>query len=197
MLGALSLLTTTLAILMAGSAFAQEARPAGNEFAIWFGGQFGDGHAFSETVNARLYELESRYSRLIIARGEIAVSYVAQVVPFTTVGDPHAQNGLRVYAHGIGGSPIGAQVNFVHYRRVEPFVTSGGGFLYFDRPMFGTAQQFNFTAQLGGGFQFFSSSHRAALDVGYKYHHISNANMDRRNPGLDSHMLFLGVSFFR
>src|SRR5438309_506190 len=96
-------------------------------------------------------------------------------------------NGHRAYANGVGGSPIGAQVNFVHFHRVEPFLTSGGGFLYFNHRMFGTTQQFNFTAQLGGGVQLFTTSRRTALDLGYKYHHISNANLGNQNPGLDSH----------
>ena len=103
----------------------------------------------------------------------------------------------RAYANGVGGSPIGAQVNFVHFHRVEPFLTSGGGFLYFNHRMFGTTQQFNFTAQLGGGVQLFTSSRRTAIDLGYKYHHISNANLGNQNPGLDSHMLFVGLSLFR
>ena len=199
--GALWVVAPMFTFVFSSSARAQEQaadrRPANNEFAIWFGGQFGDAHAFSETTNARLYQLESRYGRLVFARRTIAVRYVAEVVPWTTLGDPHTRNGSRAYAKAFGGSPIGAQVNFLHHRRVQPFVTSGGGFLYFDRRMFGTTQQFNFTAQFGGGLQLFSSSRRTALDLGYKYHHISNANMDRTNPGLDSHMLFVGVSFLR
>lgn len=194
--GVVALLATVFTIVFATSACAQE-RPANTEIAIWFGGEFGDAHAFSETVNARLYQLESRYGRLVFARRTVAVRYVAEVVPLTLIGDPHTRNGSRTYAKAIGGSPIGAQLNFRPYRRVQPFVTSGGGFLYFERPMFGTAQQFNFNAQLGAGLQLFSSSHRTALNLGYKYHHISNANMDDRNPGLDSHMFFVGVSFFR
>jgi len=63
------------------------------------------------------------------------------------------------------GQPIGAQVNFVHYRHVEPFLTSGGGFLYFNHRTFGSTQQLYFTAQLGGGVQFFTSSRRSALDI--------------------------------
>ena len=65
-----------------------------------------------------------------------------------------------------------------------------------NRQMFG-ATQFNFTAQLGGGVQLFTSSRRTAIDLGYKYHHISNANLGNQNPGMDSHMLFVGVSLFR
>jgi uncharacterized protein YjbK len=34
---------------------------------------------------------------------------------------------------------------------------------------------FNFTAQLGGSVQLFTSSRRTAIDPGYKYHHFSNA----------------------
>jgi hypothetical protein len=175
---------------------AQE-QPAYSEYTYWFGGSFENGHAFSSTINARNYQFESRYERLIYWREPIAVRWVFDVVPLALVGDPHNSSGRRAYSYGIGGSPIGAQVNFVHYRRVEPFLTSGGGFLYFNHRMFGTTQQFNFTAQLGGGVQLFTSSHRTAVDLGYKYHHISNANLGNQNPGLDSHMLFVGLSLFR
>jgi hypothetical protein len=61
--------------------------------------------------------------------------------------------------------------------------------------MFGTTQQFN-SLQLGGGVQFFTTSSRTAIDLGCKYHHISHANLGNQNPGLDSHMLFVGLSLF-
>jgi len=186
--------TTRLTTFCAGSVCAQE-RPRNNEFAVWFGRQFAPAYAFSEGTDGRLYQIEGRYTRVVLARRLIAVRYVAEVVPWTVVGDPHNPNGRLVYAHGAGGSPIGAQVNFRHYHHVQPFVTSGGGFLYFDRRMFGTAQQLNLTVQFGGGLQLLSSGRRAALDVGYKYHHISNANLYRTNPGMGSHMFFIGVSF--
>ncbi|MGA7767186.1 MAG: acyloxyacyl hydrolase [Candidatus Sulfotelmatobacter sp.] len=152
-------------------------------------------HAFSDTVYGRLYQLENRYSRLVYTGGPFAVRWVAEIVPMTLVGDPWHTKG-RQYAYGGGGSPIGAQVNWVHYRRIEPFLTSGGGFLYFNQSMF-HATHFNFTAQLGGGVQVFSSSHRHSFDVGCKYHHISNANLGNVNHGMDSLVLFAGVSFFR
>lgn len=100
----------------------------------------------------------------------------------------------RQYAYGVGGSPIGAQLNWVHYRHIEPFLTSGGGFLYFNDRMV-KATHFNFTAQLGGSVQLFSSSRRRSFDLDCKYHHISNANLGDVNHGMDSLMLFVGVSF--
>jgi hypothetical protein len=44
----------------------------------------------------------------------------------------------------------------------------------------------------------FSSNRRRSFDVGCcKYHHISNANLGNVNHGMDSLVLFVGVSFFR
>lgn len=186
-----------IAIFLSASAIAQEPQRAYSEYTYWFGGGFENAHAFSSTVGARNYQLESRYERLIYSSGPFAVRWVFDAVPVALVGDRYTRTGQRAYSYGIGGSPIGAQVNFVHFRRVEPFLTSGGGFLYFNHRMFGTTQQFNFTAQLGGGVQLFTSNRRTAIDLGYKYHHISNANLGNQNPGLDSHMLFIGLSLFR
>ena len=189
--------TIVIALFLTTSAIAQEQQRAYSEYTYWFSGAFENGHAFSSTVGARNYQLESRYERLIYWKEPFAVRWVFDAVPVALVGDPHTHNGHRAYANGVGGSPIGAQVNFVHYRHVDPFLTSGGGFLYFNHRMFGTTQQFNFTAQLGGGVQLFTSSRRTAIDLGYRYHHISNANLGNQNPGLDSHMLFVGLSLFR
>jgi hypothetical protein len=189
--------TIFIALFLTTPAIAQEPQHAYNEYTYWFDGAFENGHAFSSTVGARNYQLESRYERLIYWSNPFAVRWVFEAVPLALVGDPNTSNGHRAYAYGAGGSPIGAQVNFVHYRHIEPFLTSGGGFLYFNHRMFGTTQQFNFTAQLAGGVQLFNSSHRTAIDLGYKYHHISNANLANQNPGLDSHMLFIGLSLFR
>jgi hypothetical protein len=186
-----------IAFSLTTSAIGQERPHSYSEYTYWLGGAFENGHAFSSTVDARNYQLESRYERLIYSSDPFAVRWVFDAIPMALVGDRYASTGRRAYSYGIGASPIGAQVNFVHFRRIEPFLTSGGGFLFFNHRMFGTTQQFNFTAQLGGGVQLFTSSRRTAVDLGYKYHHISNANLANQNPGLDSHMLFVGLSFFR
>jgi Lipid A 3-O-deacylase (PagL) len=132
-----------IALFLTTSAIAQERQHAYSEYTYWFDGAFENAHAFSSTVGARNYELESRYERLIYWKEPFAVRWVLEVVPVALVGDPHTHNGHRAYAYGVGGSPIGAQVNFVHF------------------------------------------------------HHISNVNLGNQNPGLDSHMLFVGLSLFR
>jgi len=133
----LSILLVTMFLI--GCACAQDRPTAAvNEFGLWFDGQSGNGHAFGSTTNSRMYELEVRYSRLVYTNHLYALRYVAEVVPLSAVGQPEV-NGQRVYAYGGGGSPIGAQINFLHDRRVQPFLTSGGGFLCFNRRMFGAS----------------------------------------------------------
>jgi hypothetical protein len=149
--------TIVIAFFLTTSAIAQERQHAYSEYTYWFDGAFENGHAFSSTVGARNYQLESRYEQLIYWMEPFAVRWVFEVVPVTLVGDRYTSTGRRAYSYGVGGSPMGAQVNFVHFHRVEPFLTSGGGFLYFNHRMFG-ATQFNFTAQLGGGVQLFTSA---------------------------------------
>ena len=188
-------IANVIAFVLVSSAIAQEQRAYG-EYSLWSSGAFANGHAFASTMDGRNYQLQARYARLIYGRRPFAVNWILEVTPLALVGDPSHSSGGRAYAYGIGGSPIGAQVNFLHYRRIEPFLTSGGGFLYFNHRMF-EGTHFNFTAQLGGGVQLFMPSRRTSLDLGYKYHHISNANLGNRNPSMDSHMLFVGMSFFR
>ena len=169
-----------------------------HQFSIWFNGAFDNGRAFGDTSDGRMYEVQVRYGRRLIANGTIGLRYMIEAVPFALVGDPNAGTGQRRYIFGAGGSPIGLQVNLHRFRRFEPFVTSNGGFLYFmDRVFSPGATQFNFTAEFGAGVQVFCRGRRNTFDLGYKYHHISNADMHLANPAMDSHTLFAGISFLR
>jgi Lipid A 3-O-deacylase (PagL) len=186
----IGLLTATLLV---GSLHAQD-RAGGNEYGVLFGGQFANADLVGTTTNTRMYEVEGRYSRIFFKSERFALRYVAELVPLSIVGDPQS-SGQRVYAYGVGGSPIGIQVNWVRYRRIQPFLTSGGGFLYFNRQLFGVTQ-LNFTGQVGIGMELFTSDYHS-FDFGYQYHHISNANLGRENPGMDSNVVFVGVTFRR
>ncbi|HWC15513.1 MAG TPA: hypothetical protein VG498_00775, partial [Terriglobales bacterium] len=82
-----SALTTTMVIAMflSISAAAQEQRHAYSEYTYWFAGAVENGHAFSSTVGARNYQLESRYERLIYWNEPFAVRWVFDVVPVALV----------------------------------------------------------------------------------------------------------------
>lgn len=76
--------TIVIAFLLTASAIAQEQQRAYSEYTYWFGGAFENGHAFSSTVDARNYQLASRYERLIYSSPPFAVRWVFDVVPVGT-----------------------------------------------------------------------------------------------------------------
>jgi hypothetical protein len=79
---------------------------------------------------------------------------------------------------------------------IKPFIAENAVFLYFQRaiPIPGSSH-FNFAAEIGLGIDFFLTPKRA-LTLGYKVHHISNAGIGGSNPGLNSHIIYAGYSFF-
>ncbi|MGI9104350.1 MAG: acyloxyacyl hydrolase [Terriglobales bacterium] len=176
-------------MLLTCGAFAQSSSPPKNDFAVWFSRSFANGHAFGFIQDRSLTRLEFRYGRLLWSDYGLALRYVIDAVPVAVVGNP------RVFGGGL--SPVGAQMNFGSRHRVQPFLASNGGFLYFTRPTPAPdATQFNFSVFIAGGAQILASS-RYGLDVGYMYHHFSNANVTNHNPALDAHMIFVGLSFLR
>lgn len=184
---------TTLVVLVASLGQAQTVPAAlKNEFGIWGARSFANGHAFGFTQDRSLWRFDFRYGRLLWSDYGIALRYVLTAVPVALVGQPGSR-----HIYGGGLSPVGAQMNFATHHRVQPFLASNGGFLYFTEPAPTAAgTQFNFTVFIAAGAQVFTSPRRA-LELGYMYHHFSNANISLHNPALDTHMIFAGVSFFR
>jgi hypothetical protein len=99
--------------------------------------------------------------------------------------------------YGAGANPVGLQVKLPHSRSIEPFLDSLGGFLYFtDRVLSPEASQFNFTIDLGVGL-LIRMAETKGLKFGYRYHHLSNANISAHNPGVDSQIVYVGFSFLK
>ncbi|HBQ60412.1 MAG TPA: hypothetical protein DD671_12530, partial [Balneolaceae bacterium] len=73
-------------------------------------------------------------------------------------------------------------------------IQTTGGFIYMESN-FPTdqARRFNFTFDVTLGANI-PISHFAGISLGYKFHHISNAETGKENPGLDSNFLFLTLS---
>ena len=81
-------------------------------------------------------------------------------------------------------------------RAWQPFLNTQGGFLYFTEQVpVPESSQFNFTFSFGAGVQAFRGAR--ALTLGYKFHHISNAQTGHYNPGIDSNLFYFGWSFLR
>lgn len=110
---------------------------------------------------------------------------------------PCARAGRRT-TYGFGLEPVGFDLNFRRRHRFQPVAGINGGFAKFPRDVpISNSNSFNFTFSLRGGMQIFmSQSH--SVTVGYRYHHISNANTGNPfNPGIDSNFIYFGYSFYR
>lgn len=98
--------------------------------------------------------------------------------------------------HGIGFNPR-AKYTFVALGRFRPYIEFAGGPFWTDLgdriPEQST--KFNFIVSGGVGLNYFLTN-RASLNVGYRFHHISNAHTGERNVGLNASLPFAGFSLF-
>jgi hypothetical protein len=181
---------------------AQE-RASGTEYAIWSGGNFADGHIIGFSQGRRLIPMGVVWAPVLARHKHFVVRYRMDAIPAAFLHDdrlaPPKQIRLRGmrWVYGAGISPVGAQVDFRPRARLRPFFEVTGGFLYFTSKVLAYGgTQFNFTVAPGGGVHI-ALSPRTALILGYKYHHMSNADLNHDNPGVDSQELYCGVSLFR
>ncbi len=94
----------------------------------------------------------------------------------------------------VGGYLLGSW-KFTGLKNAAPYVFAGGGPLYVDLglPTMGTRLCYSY--QAGTGLQYFMDR-KAALNVEYRYHHISNAGTAEPNEPLNSSKFLFGVSVF-
>lgn len=189
-----------------------------DEFGVWGGGSF-TARGFISALDAeeragrRFGIVGLRYGRVLGVRGGVAYEYTIDVIPVAiatntevlgreisvTLPNGNSLPGREVKrdsVYGVGFNPIGLKFNF-GARRVKPFAAASAGFIHFREPVpvFDTTRT-PFTFDFGGGVQFFTRG-RQSLSIGYKFHHISNANTSRVNPGLDSNIIYAGYSFWK
>jgi hypothetical protein len=101
-----------------------------------------------------------------------------------------------ILTHGIGFTPK-IKYTFVVFDRLRPYVEFAGGPFWTDLggriPEEST--QFNFIVTGGVGVSWFITE-QTAFNVGYRFHHISNAGTHYPNLGLNASLPFGGFSFY-
>jgi hypothetical protein len=180
-----------------------------NEFGFWGGGSPTSNVWIGKAPGRQFFLTGLRYGRVLVAGRGLSLKYTIDVNPaaFLDQTDLHfirplSGGGLLFkrdhhYVYGTGASPVGMQLNFREHRRFQPYLDGSIGMLYFSRDVpVAHATHFNFTADWGGGMQFFIKPRRA-VSIGYRYHHFSNDFTGTLNPGVDSNLIYAGYSFFR
>lgn len=103
----------------------------------------------------------------------------------------------RKRTYGSGLSPVGFQLDFAPTRRVQPFISTNGGGIYFShRVLSPQGSRYMYTIDFGVGVTVFRKP-RQAVAIGYRYQHLSNANISLHNPGTDANTFYVSVSRFR
>jgi hypothetical protein len=178
-----------------------------HEFGAWWGLSLISGHIWGYDGNVKYMPIDVRYTYLISPHDHWTLRYAPEVTALAlldqpvpgavpTKAQPAAQN-LRERIYGSGVSPVGFETDFLPAKRIEPFLSTNGGFIYFDdRVLSPQGSKFMYTIDFGCGFHVFRKA-RQDWSLGYRYQHLSNANISQHNPGTDANTFYVAVSRFR
>jgi len=98
--------------------------------------------------------------------------------------------------HGVGFTPK-IKYTFVALDRIRPYAEFAGGPFWTDLAgkIPEESSQFNFVLMAGFGVSYFLTN-QVALNVGYRFQHISNAGTQYPNLGLNASLPYGGFSFY-
>ena len=174
-----------------------------HEFGAWWGLSLMTGHIWGSAKDDKYMPVVLRYSyEFHRHKDQWAVRYSPELTAVAMLDwlnpDPKADRfSQRTRVYGSGISPVGFQWDFLPLKRIQPFFSTNGGMVYFsDVVLSPQGSQFMYTMDYGAGINFFRHGNQA-LTIGYRYQHLSNANISLHNPGTDANTFYVGISRFR
>ncbi len=178
-----------------------------HEFGAWWGLSMMSGHIWGYAKDVKYMPIDVRYTYLLSQHEHWTMRYAPEMTALAMLDEPvpgakptnqqPATQFLRQRAYGSGVSPVGFESDFFPRSRVQPFFSTDGGFIYFDqRVLSPQGSQFMYTIDFGTGIHIFRKA-RQDVTIGYRYQHLSNANISLHNPGTDANTFYLAVSRFR
>jgi hypothetical protein len=209
-------LFAVLCLFISSPAFAQSddnpflLKRGDNEFGFWggvapkattiFGGLRDD-----EAEDRKFVIAAFRYGRTLAANDSLALQYTLDAIPLalatgtivsrTTVGGVTTFD--RETAYGAGVTPLGLQLDFANGSKVHPFAHVNGGLLWFNKSVpIEDAGKLALVGEAGGGIRIFTSEKRA-VNIGVRFHHISNGDRAGSNRGLNQFVIYAGFSIFK
>ena len=205
-----------LIVCATAPAFAQTDNPyrltrGDNEFGFWGGFSpkattIFEGLRDDEAEDRKFFIAAFRYGRTLAANNSLALQYTIDAVPVAiatgvivsrTTSPIGVETFQRETAYGAGLTPIGLQLDFRNGSKVHPYAHVNGGFLYFNKEVpIEDSGHFAFVGEAGGGVRIFTSERRA-VNIGVRFHHISNGDTSGSNRGLNQFVIYAGFSIFK
>jgi Lipid A 3-O-deacylase (PagL) len=159
-----------------------------------------------EAADRKFFIAALHYGRTLAANNSLALQYQLDVVPVAvatgvivsrTTSPTGVDTFRRETAYGAGFTPLGLQLDFANGSKVHPFVHVNGGLLYFNKDVpIEDSGRFAFVGEAGGGVRIFTSERRA-VNIGVRFHHISNGDTSGSNRGLNQFVIYAGFSIFK
>jgi hypothetical protein len=177
-------------------------RPGGvHEFGAWWGLSLMSGHLWGYAKDVKYMPIDVRYSYEFEHWEHMTLRYSPEITALAMIDEPQPEGqnrfSMRKRTYGSGLSPVGFQWDFFPSKRVQPFFSGDGGFIYFmDKVLSPQGSQFMYTVDFGAGINIFRKE-RQAVSIGYRYQHLSNWNISEHNPGMDANTFYVSVSRFR
>lgn len=176
-----------------------------HEFGAWWGLSLMSGHIWGYAGDVKFMPIDVNYSYLLLPKQKWNLRYSPEMTALALMDEHNPQAGppapfdlkQRMRAYGSGVSPVGFRTTFLPESRVQPYLSTNGGFIYFDqRVLSPQGSQFMYTIDFGCGLTIFRKQ-RQSVSIGYRYQHMSNANISHHNPGTDANTFYVAVSRFR
>jgi hypothetical protein len=99
-------------------------------------------------------------------------------------------------AEGAGFSPVMFRWNLREHGPIQPFFEIAGGVVATNRNVPEGTTRLNFSTHAGPGARV-RVAERWSVVVGYRFHHLSNGTTAARNPGINSHVGYVGLAYRR
>jgi lipid A 3-O-deacylase PagL len=132
----------------------------------------------------------------------VSISYSGEIIPAAVLLQPGQYLPQFVPAHAVYGfavTPLGFTADFGRRHKVHPFIQTNEGIIASSEPIpinVTGATGLNFLIDLGGGVRI-RTGQRSAINLGYKFLHISNGFTSPVNPGVDNNVFYAGFSILR
>jgi hypothetical protein len=191
--------TLTFLLLLSCQAFTQAlpstAAKGTWDLGVWTAGETGEENTNS-FAEAQIWSAGVFAGRVLTGerwsgwrRGDLEYAFDFMPV-FETYGNQRT--------HGIGFDPVILRWNSaLHSSRIAPYIDLSGGAVVtpINLPP-GNTSSFNFMAKGGGGI-YLATRNRQAFDIGFRWSHISNANLGIQNPEFNGLQLSLAYHWYK
>lgn len=165
-----------------------------------------------DVYGRHLYMASFRIGRVVGTKKNVSYQYLFGATPLavftknevanpayiSSTATPNIAPTIRENTFGVGIQPVNFRFIFLAKNRLKPYAQVGAGILVTNKSVpVPRSTLFQFTGDFGGGLMYMLNRTRA-VNLGYKYFHISNGNIGGKinNPGFNANVFYVNYSFF-